>query len=54
MTISVADINVAIAAIEVNGGTVAPPKDKMPGVGKLAYYKDTENNIFGIIQPEER
>jgi predicted enzyme related to lactoylglutathione lyase len=33
---------------------VALPKDKMPGVGLLAYYKDTESNIFGILQPEER
>lgn len=54
MTISVIDIDATIAAIEVNGGTVALPKDKMPGVGLLAYYKDTENNIFGILQPEDR
>ena len=50
MTISVLDI----AAIEVNGGTGALPKDKMPGVGLLVHYRDTENNIFGVLQPEDR
>jgi predicted enzyme related to lactoylglutathione lyase len=32
------------------GGQVALPKMPIPGVGWLAYFKDTEGNIFGLIQ----
>jgi len=34
------------------GGTVAVPKMPIPGVGWLAYCKDTEGNIFGIMQQD--
>ena len=32
------------------GATVAVPKMPVPGVGWLAYIKDTEGNIFGMMQ----
>jgi len=32
------------------GGTIALPKMPIPGVGWLAYCKDTEGNIFGMMQ----
>jgi len=32
------------------GGQVVVPKMPIPGVGWLAYCKDTEGNIFGIIE----
>ena len=34
------------------GGTIALPKMPIPGVGWLAYCKDTEGNIFGMMQPD--
>jgi predicted enzyme related to lactoylglutathione lyase len=34
------------------GGTVALPKMPVPGVGWLAYAKDTEGNIFGMMQSD--
>jgi predicted enzyme related to lactoylglutathione lyase len=34
------------------GATAAVPKMPIPGVGWLAYLKDTEGNIFGIMQPD--
>jgi uncharacterized protein len=34
------------------GGAVALPKMPVPGVGWLAYLKDTEGNVFGIMQPD--
>jgi predicted enzyme related to lactoylglutathione lyase len=49
-TISVAKIDETIAKIDAAGGKVALPKDMVPGVGLLAYYKDTEGNIFGILE----
>jgi len=32
------------------GGTIVVPKMPIPGVGWLAYAKDTEGNIFGLHQ----
>ena len=32
------------------GGTIALAKMPIPGVGWLAYCKDTEGNIFGMMQ----
>jgi predicted enzyme related to lactoylglutathione lyase len=34
------------------GGSVALPKMPVPGVGWLAYLKDTEGNVFGMMQPD--
>lgn len=34
------------------GGVVALPKMAIPGVGWLAYVKDTESNIFGLMQSD--
>lgn len=51
-TISVADIDQTIRAIEVNGGRIAAPKFHIPTVGTVAYFFDTEGNVAGIIQEE--
>ena len=34
------------------GATIAVPKMPIPFVGWLAYIKDTEGNIFGLMQPD--
>ena len=52
-TIGVADLDATMATVEANGGKVALPKMPIPGMGWLAYYKDTEGNIFGMMQPDE-
>ena len=49
--IGVADIDEAIAKIDAAGGTPQTEKMDVPGVGQIRYYKDTEGNIFGVIQP---
>jgi predicted enzyme related to lactoylglutathione lyase len=51
-TISVANIDQAIRAIEANGGRIAAPKYHIPTVGTVAYFFDTEGNVAGIIQQE--
>ncbi len=33
------------------GGTQALPVTDMPGVGIMAYVKDPDGNVFGIIEP---
>jgi predicted enzyme related to lactoylglutathione lyase len=32
------------------GGKVLTPKMAVPGVGYMSYCKDTEGNVFGIMQ----
>jgi hypothetical protein len=51
-TIGVADVDASVAVVERSGGQVAVPKMAIPGVGWLAYCKDTEGHIFGIMQPD--
>ncbi len=50
--IGVDNIDTYIAKVEAAGGKVALPKFHTDKVGTMAYYKDTEGNIFGMIQPE--
>ncbi|MEV6873493.1 VOC family protein [Amycolatopsis sp. NPDC051128] len=52
-TIDVADLDQALDEVARAGGTLAFPKSPVPGVGWLAYCKDTESNIFGMLQPDE-
>ena len=46
-------IDESLQAATDAGGTLALPKMEIPGVGWLAYCKDTEGNIFGMIEPKE-
>jgi predicted enzyme related to lactoylglutathione lyase len=51
-TIGVANVDETLAKGLGLGGTVAVPKMPIPGVGWLAYLKDTEGNIFGITHSD--
>jgi uncharacterized protein len=52
-TITVADIDKTLRAIEANGGRLAAPKFHIPTVGTVAYFFDTEGNVAGLRQPEK-
>jgi uncharacterized protein len=43
-----------VTKIQKAGGTLAVAAMEVPGVGRLAYCKDPEGNLFGILQPEPR
>jgi len=49
-TIDVDSVDASSATITAQGGTIVVPKMPIPGVGWLLYAKDTEGNIFGIMQ----
>jgi uncharacterized protein len=49
-TIDVANLDETIKKIETNGGAIVVPKMLIPGVGHLAYFKDTEGNIHGVSE----
>ncbi|MDX2034555.1 MAG: VOC family protein [Blastocatellia bacterium] len=49
-TVDVADLDATLEKALALGGQLALPKMPIPGVGWLAYAKDTEGNIFGMMQ----
>jgi uncharacterized protein len=49
-TVDVADVDSYVEKALSLGGAVALPKMPIPGVGWLAYVKDTESNILGMMQ----
>ena len=51
-TIGVETLDDYVGKAQSNGGTVAMPKMAVPGIGWLAYFKDTEGNLFGMLQPD--
>lgn len=51
VTIAVENLDNSLVLIEQNGGTVVVPKMEIPGVGWLAYFKDTEGIIQGVMEP---
>lgn len=52
-TIEVEDIDKALADIKKNGGKIISDKMELPKIGFFARVKDTEGNVFNIMQPTE-
>jgi uncharacterized protein len=52
-TISVGDVDAALAAVEANGGTIVMKKCTIVGVGQLFFFQDPEGNIAGAMQYDE-
>jgi predicted enzyme related to lactoylglutathione lyase len=48
--IDIQDIDASLSKVRANGGQVIMEKDVIPGVGWLAYCKDVEGTIFGMMQ----
>jgi predicted enzyme related to lactoylglutathione lyase len=53
-TVQVDSIDATITKVEECGGMSVLPKRPIPGVGWLAYCKDTEGNIFGIMHADPK
>jgi predicted enzyme related to lactoylglutathione lyase len=51
-TVDVPSVDAYVAKATAAGGTVALPKMAVPGVGWLAYCKDPEGNLFGLMQAD--
>jgi uncharacterized protein len=52
-TISVDDLDQRIDQVKRSGGSMALDKMEVPGIGWLAYAKDPEGNLFGMLQPNQ-
>ena len=51
-TVDVDNVDAYMDRATSNGGQVVVPKMPIPGVGWLVYCKDTEGNIFGMMQAD--
>jgi predicted enzyme related to lactoylglutathione lyase len=49
-TVDVGDVNAAFAAALAAGGTEVHQPGPIPGVGYMAYVRDTEGNHLGLMQ----
>ena len=49
--VGVDNIDTYIEKARAAGGVEHMPKTPIPNVGTVAYYADTEGNLFGMIQP---
>jgi len=52
-TVGVDDVDSYVGRALAEGGSVAVPKMAVPGVGWLAYVKDNEGNILGMMQEDK-
>lgn len=53
-TVDTESVDSTTARVVEHGGTCVVPKFAIPGVGWLAYYKDTEGNIWGAMQDDPK
>ena len=52
-TVTTTDIDKLVEAVKANGGEILRDKMEMQGVGWFARAKDTEGNVFGLMQPTD-
>ncbi|MBV8684071.1 MAG: VOC family protein [Caulobacteraceae bacterium] len=52
-TIGVADLAATLEGIAAAGGSVVAGPFTIPTVGELAFFRDTEGNIAGVMQYED-
>ncbi len=52
ITVDVDDVDPALAKALTLGASVAVPKMAVPGIGWLAYIKDPDGNILGMMQAD--
>ena len=50
--VAVSSVDEYATRVEKAGGQVVQPKTPIPGVGYMAYCRDTEENVFGIYQED--
>lgn len=52
MTVEVPDCDGYVERALAEGGSIALPADDMAGIGRLAYIKDPDGNVLGLLQSE--
>jgi uncharacterized protein len=49
-TVDVDDLGAMIEKVKAVGGQILDEPQEIPGVGRYVYAKDTEGNVFGMMQ----
>jgi hypothetical protein len=52
-TMAVEDIATTIAAVEAAGGRIVMQPYRIPGVGELIWFEDTEGNLVGAMRYDQ-
>lgn len=52
-TIEVSSADAYTEKIMAEGGTIVVPKTKIPFVGHLVTFKDTEGNVMAVLEPAD-
>jgi len=53
--VAVKSIDDFLSKVTANGGTVIMPRQEIgPGMGSIAVFKDTEENMMGLYQPSKQ
>jgi len=52
VTVDVPSVDEYAARIQQEGGQIVVPKMVIPGVGYIAYFRDPEGNISGIMEED--
>jgi len=53
--VAVKSIDEFLAKVTANGGSVILPRQEIaPGMGSIAVFKDTEENMMGLYQPSKQ
>jgi len=53
-TLDVDNLDACLIKVKANGGQVVADKMPVPGVGWLAYCRDVEGTIFGLMQSDPK
>jgi len=53
-TVEIPSLDKSLSQSIALGGTVVLPKMPIPGVGWLAYVKDPDGNMFGLMQSDQQ
>jgi hypothetical protein len=51
-TISVDNVDETLKKVTANGGRIDVPANDVRGVGRLAYVRDCEMNLLGLLKPD--
>jgi hypothetical protein len=53
-TLDVVNLDGAVAKVMAAGGVIVRHRHAVPGVGWVAYARDTEGNLFGMMQTDTK
>jgi predicted enzyme related to lactoylglutathione lyase len=53
-TIDVENVDETLEKVVAHGGTIIAPKGAIPGIGWFALFKDSDDNVFGLMQEDPK